>query len=129
MKAKLSQRRRRQLRMGKQAQRARERRQGLVQLQLAVPAGLAAKLQLVRKAGLLDELEQLVDELVVRVANHPALRQLAWGLHDEHITAREAFALYERNWKHVDQSQLDLQEAAFIAALTQRYGAGVMLNG
>lgn len=129
MKPRITNRRRLQLRTAKQAQRKRERAQGLVHLQLALPAGLAVKLRLLQsKNALLPALEHFVDDLVVRVADYPALKQVSWGLHDEYITAREAFALYERNWKHLDRPHMEPHEEALLKTLTQRFGAGIILH-
>lgn len=66
-------------------------------------------------------------EDVVRLADYPQLEQIAWHRHGEMLTEREAFALYERNWRHIDQSRLEPAERDFIAFLVKRYGNGAML--
>ena len=48
-----------------------------------------------------------------------------WNRTDEYIPAREAFSLYERNWRFVDPEKLEAREQALIQRLAQRYGAGV----
>lgn len=66
-------------------------------------------------------------EDAVRVGDYQQLKQVAWHRQGEMLTKREAFALYERNWRHIDQSTLDLSERNFIADLVKTYGNGVML--
>lgn len=64
----------------------------------------------------------------LRLEDYPALRQLAWqtpGL--EVVTPAEALALYERNWRHVDQAALQDHERALIARLADAFGGGRLL--
>lgn len=64
----------------------------------------------------------------LRLEDYPALRQLAWqtpGL--EAVTPAEALALYERNWRHVDQAALQDHERALIARLAVALGGGRLL--
>jgi len=64
----------------------------------------------------------------VRIAMHPQLRQLAWQLPDDtELTGQEALALYERNWRHVDQAGMTAEERQLVAKLTQTIGKGVLL--
>ncbi|MDH6267293.1 hypothetical protein M2360_002690 [Rhizobium sp. SG_E_25_P2] len=65
---------------------------------------------------------------MVRPADYPALSRLIWnGEPDRAIPAQEAFSIYERNWRHLDQSQLSRREADLIAALTDVFGQGILL--
>lgn len=68
-----------------------------------------------------------VPEDTVRVVDYPQLKQIAWHRQADTLTKREAFALYERNWRHIDQSSMDPSERNFIAGLMRTYGNGVML--
>lgn len=65
----------------------------------------------------------------VRLADYPQLRQLAWHLAPEvqELTPEEAFALYERHWRHVDAQALDEAERQLLRELTATVGRGVML--
>ncbi|MEZ5657105.1 MAG: helix-turn-helix transcriptional regulator [Burkholderiaceae bacterium] len=63
----------------------------------------------------------------VRLADYPQLEQIAWHRQAGSLTEGEAFALYERNWRHIDRSSLEPAEREFIARLVKRYGNGVML--
>ena len=57
-----------------------------------------------------------------------AAAQLAWQLKDDaELTPVEALGLYERNWRHVDQSRLKTAERALIERLKNEQGNGVML--
>lgn len=61
------------------------------------------------------------------IGDYPQLRLIAWNRREgDVLTEEEAFALYEANWRHVDQDRLDARERAMIERLTQQYGKGVM---
>lgn len=65
---------------------------------------------------------------MVALAAYPQLRQLAWQVNGvDHIPARDALALYERNWRHVDPARMPPEEKALLEALVAEYGKGVML--
>lgn len=54
---------------------------------------------------------------MVRVAEYPQMRACAWYLAEDTVfTDQEALAFYERNWRHIDESQLDAREKARLAA-------------
>ena len=115
--------RREQLRRAKRAQRARQRLANVVEVQLTVPAGVAAKLAAARRGpSFVAQLDEALDRLVVRLADYPQLEDLAWNRTDEFITAKEAFQLYERNWRFVDPSALGERERALIARLKADLG-------
>ena len=115
--------RREQLRRAKRAQRARQRQANIVEVQLTLPAHVAAKLGAARRAQNFAELlDDALDRLVVRVADYPQLRDLAWNRGDELIPTREAFKLYERNWRLVDQAALDDRERKLLARLKAEFG-------
>ena len=63
----------------------------------------------------------------VRLADYPQLKRLAWHRQGEAVTEKEAFALYERNWRHVDRPNLEPAEREFIARLVKLYGKGALL--
>ena len=115
--------RREQLRRAKRAQRARQRLANIVEAQLPLPAEVAAKMAVARRdPEFVEFLDRTLDRLVVRLADCPQLRDLAWNRADEFIPAREAFQLYERNWRLVDQRRLDAHERALIARLKAEFG-------
>ena len=61
----------------------------------------------------------------VRLADFPELRRLAWqqpGVTE--LAPAEALALYERNWRHLDDAALQPQERALILALVSTLGGG-----
>lgn len=70
---------------------------------------------------------QAVDVEVIELDRYPQLKLLAWGRHTPTVTGREALALYERNWRHVDQGRLEAHERALLSALTKAYGHGALL--
>lgn len=67
------------------------------------------------------------DAQPVRLAEYPQLASLSWHRQGEALSEEEALALYERNWRHVDPSQLEPAERALIARLVQRHGKGALL--
>jgi hypothetical protein len=118
-----------QLRRAKRAQRARQRAAGIVTAQLVLPETIAEKLRVAsRSAEFLPALDALLDRLLVRVTDYPQLRDLAWNRAHGLIGAREAFQLYERNWRFVDVDRLDAGERALLERLTAEFGNGV-ING
>lgn len=115
--------RREQLRRAKRAQRTRQKLANVVEVQLTLPAAVAAKLTAARRAfDFIERLDAALGGLVVRLADYPQLRDLAWNRVDELIPAREAFQLYERNWRLLDPSTLDERERALIAHLKTEFG-------
>lgn len=57
--------------------------------------------------------------LSIRLADFPALRTLAWQVGEgvDTLTPREAFGLYERNARHLDEPSLVPREKALLRAL------------
>ena len=117
-----------QLRLAKRAQRARDRGIGLETVALKLPRDHAEPLRLVaRLPEFQNELRDFLGERVVRVADYPMLRDLLWtGRRRELLPAREAFNLYERNWRFVNPPELTTNERALIERLRRRYGDGFL---
>ncbi len=64
----------------------------------------------------------------ISLNQYPQLKKLAWQLAGvEDVSAREAFNLYERNWRHVDTAKLSAKEAGLIEALSISRGGGKLL--
>ncbi|NLP65532.1 hypothetical protein NH14_031230 [Paraburkholderia sacchari] len=62
---------------------------------------------------------------MVRIKDFPQLRFIAWNRPgDDVLSDEDAFALYERNWRFVDQKALDGRERALIERLTNEVGHG-----
>jgi len=119
--------RREQLRLAKRAQRARERAAGM----MAVPLKLAARdAERMRAAMARPEfahrLRGLLDDALVEIAAYENLAALCWNRRDRYLGAEEAFRLYERNWRLVDQRRMKPAERALIERLAARYGNGVL---
>jgi len=63
----------------------------------------------------------------LKIGDYPQLALLAWSRKlDDVISAEEAFALYESNWRFVDQNLLDDRERELIDGLTETCGNGLM---
>jgi hypothetical protein len=116
-----------QLRLAKRAQRARERAAGKVQCQVRLGAPTAERLRrALAVPGFEAELAGFLGDALVDVREHPELALLCWNRSDRFIPAREAFALYERNWRFVDARRLKPRERALIERLARRFGNGVL---
>jgi hypothetical protein len=112
-----------QLRRAKRAQRTRQRLANVVEVQLTLPAVVAAKLAAARRApDFVAQLDSALGSLVVRLADYPQLRDLAWNRVDDLIPAKQAFQLYERNWRLLDPRTLDERERALIEQLKAKFG-------
>lgn len=67
-------------------------------------------------------------ESKVRVGDYRQLRAIAWQLRrDTELDEVEALQLYERNWRHVDQSAIGDDERAFVRHLADTHSRGVLL--
>ena len=62
----------------------------------------------------------------IEIARYPNLRLLAWQLHRDFLAEAEAFALYEREWRHVDPSSFSDDERRLVQRLADTYGHGVL---
>ena len=116
-----------QVRVAKQAQRQRDRAAGLALCQVKLRKDVAERLrQAVAIPGFDAELEKFLGEAVVEVDKYPNLKLIAWNRVDSLLTARDAFGLYERNWKFVDTKNMGVAERELIRRLTETWGHGVM---
>ncbi|MEW6633640.1 MAG: hypothetical protein AB1440_22445 [Pseudomonadota bacterium] len=62
-------------------------------------------------------------------ADFPQLQALAWNRDAMRpMSAEEAFALYERNWRFVDQKRLTAREKVLIRKLADEFGHGILLT-
>jgi len=92
---------------------------------VAVAAALGLELGLVGRA---DPAEAGAIPKVLRIDDYPELKKLSWALPGlQELEPREAFELYERNWRHVDVAALTPEEAALVRALSATFGSGRLL--
>ena len=57
----------------------------------------------------------------------PPLQLIAWNRNPrDEITCEEAFALYERNWRFVDEDAMLPHERAVVDRLIREYGHGIL---
>ena len=117
----------RQLQEAKRRQRAKQRVAGMVHVQLTVPRSTADRIAVARRSGELDRvLKEALDRNVICVSEYPQLMELMWNRSDALISAREAFQLYERNWRFVRDADLQPQERELIDRLAKDFGGGVI---
>lgn len=65
--------------------------------------------------------------MLLQLAEYPQLKLIAWNRgEDDLIEEDEALALYEMNWRHVDQAALSPKERELIDRLVQEFGQGVL---
>jgi hypothetical protein len=65
----------------------------------------------------------------IRVADYPQLAVLCWSTPNlAEITDEHAFGLYEREWRHVDQTALTASETSLIDRLTVEVGRGTFMG-
>ena len=116
-----------QVRIAKRAQRQRDRDAGLALCQVKLRKEVAERLRnALAIPGFDADLEKFLGEAVVEVRKFPNLKLLAWNRVDPFITDRDAFGLYERNWKFVDTRNMTAGERELIRRLTEKWGHGVM---
>lgn len=99
---------------------------------MSVVAALGLEFQIVdaqdRRGGEFDQGQTHALPSTIRPADYPQLERLAW----QHaavteLTPKEALDLYERNWRHVDQSALDARERTLVNALARAMGGRRLL--
>src|SRR5690606_37977239 len=67
----------------------------------------------VSDAGQLSNADTL--PLAIPLRQYPQLKLLAWQVHDvDSLPPRDAWSLYQRNWRHVEQDKLQAHEAELI---------------
>ncbi|MCE1226793.1 MAG: helix-turn-helix domain-containing protein [Geobacteraceae bacterium] len=61
----------------------------------------------------------------IRLMDYPQLKQLAWQVQGtETLSPIEAWNIYDRNWRHMDQQALTMHEQKLIDALRLAFGGG-----
>ncbi|MDB6061461.1 MAG: hypothetical protein JWM78_1564 [Verrucomicrobiaceae bacterium] len=64
---------------------------------------------------------------MIAITDFPQLKLIAWNrCLDDLLDEREALALYEANWRFIDEAELIDKERAFIDMLRIEYGNGVL---
>lgn len=60
----------------------------------------------------------------IPLAEYPQLKQLAWQVQGtETLSPKEAWDIYQHNWRHLDEQALTENEDQLIAALRMAFGA------
>lgn len=71
----------------------------------------------------IDALQHDTIPVEIDLASYPQLAKLAWQISSEtRLRPLEAWSIYERNWRHVDQAALIDQERRLIDALERAVG-------
>src|SRR4051812_32911498 len=105
-----------QLRQAKRAQRERDQLSGLVLRQFKLHAGTAECLQrALSVGGFEDQLKEFLEESVIDSHAYANLKLLCWNRSSRYVSGRDAFALYERNWRFVDRSRMQASERELIS--------------
>lgn len=65
--------------------------------------------------------------MTVQVDDFPQLKLLMWNrLGQREIDERDALAIYEANWRFIDEATLTVAERTLLARLVRDYGHGVL---
>lgn len=119
--------RREQLRLAKRAQRERERRAGVRDVKLKLPAREADRWRAaVSQPGFAQRLGRFLDEEAIEIDAYENLKGLCWNRRERYVAAEEAFRLYERNWRFVDAGRMKSDERELIRRLAARFGNGIL---
>lgn len=63
---------------------------------------------------------------MLKIADFPQLKFICWNRReDDVVSEEEALSLYERNWRFVEQKELEPHEQALIDRLVRDYRNGV----
>ncbi len=66
---------------------------------------------------------------MLRIDDYPQLKLIAWSRAAAgDIDEEDAYALYERNWRFIEQSELTPAEKALIEHLSNKFGNGLSLS-
>ncbi len=90
-------------------------------------AALGLELQLADRGSRRSKRDQAPLPPTIRIADHPQLKRIAWQLADTELTAKEAYALYQRNWRHIDKKALDDRERDLVRRLANRFGGRLVV--
>ena len=71
-------------------------------------------------------LSRFIDAEQITVKEYRTLDLLCWNRNKPFITKSEAFQIYERNWRHVDEGILDQHELDLLKTLKRDFGQGVI---
>jgi hypothetical protein len=116
-----------QLRNAKRRQREKERSEGLFLHQLRLPAHLIKKLQAgMKERGFVDRFHEFLNHEMIEVSDFANLNMLCWNRHNRYLSRKDAFDIYERNWRHVEESRMAAAERHLLHELTVEYGKGVL---
>jgi hypothetical protein len=64
---------------------------------------------------------------MIAITDYPQLKLIAWNRRqDDLLEERDALALYEANWRFIDEATLTDEEHALIEMLKNVYGHGVL---
>ena len=81
-----------------------------------------------REPRFVDRLHAFLREELIPVDDYPGLQLLCWNRRAPYVTRREAFALYERNWRFVDARATPEHERTLIDVLARKFGHGLSMR-
>ena len=79
-----------------------------------------------QETAFVDRLHAFLRQELLRVDDHPSLKLLCWNRRTTYITRRDAFALYERNWRFVDLASTPDRERELMDDLAREFGGGLI---
>ncbi len=116
-----------QVRAAKRRQRQRDRANGWKLYQVKLPADLSDRLKAgMRETDFVQRLQAFLRRELVLVDDYPSLKLLCWNHRAPYLTRRDAFALYERNWRFIDLAGAPDRERRLIDELAREFGNGLI---
>lgn len=94
---------------------------------MKLPVPVAERLTfLARQEGFETALSGFLQAETVKIADYPQLELLCWNRRSRFVSAREAWEIYERNWRFAERDRLEPPEQDLIRRLAVRFGGGVI---
>jgi transcriptional regulator with XRE-family HTH domain len=92
----------------------------------AAVLGMTLSVEEAKAAGRVGETTPNLEDwlpLRIQLDDYPGLRSLAWQIREglDSLDPREAWEIYERNWRHLEPSELSKDEQALIQALRRTF--------
>lgn len=68
-----------------------------------------------------------VRNITIDASKYPQLKMMLWDRREKKLKERDAFYIYEKNIKFIDNLNIEPSELKLIQNLTKKFGNGVML--
>lgn len=79
-----------------------------------------------RDPGFVQRLHDFLEHEMIKIDQYSNLTLICWNRDLEYMTREDAFKLYERNWRLVDEAHMTTEERSFLRELINEFGRGVI---